>query len=374
LHSKRKRPTVKQITADNKAAARKDRKGTVKLPVDVTKKRRPRNAFILYRTVLQAKAEFKGKTQTELSRLIASCWQNEPPEIRARFERAAELEKTFGYGATDVFNIKVGPADKEWDSEEVDHDSRTQNVSEMDDVNSPFGNPDPEYGQPAVNYPMYIPPFSPPEDQNQQDFYQVQASFQMLGSPYTDSPVYAGTPCGHINVSPQQSMFPFNAFPIESSADQNTPMSPQDFGRSPAYFPTSMEHSNSTMTAGDSFALQTSPPEVSDIPADYSGFENYPMEYNNTTTNDRTVNEGYSNQSNQNTYQYENGNNEMFAHGYHGSHHSLGNTNTTETGMYMPSQYPVDNQTNTLEGYIDLNGQIYGEHTDCFDGHTAHYQ
>jgi len=93
LHSKRKRPTDKQITADNKSSARKDRKAAVKLP-DLTKKRRPRNAFILYRTVLQAKAEFKGKTQTELSRLIAACWQNEPPETRARFERAAELEKS----------------------------------------------------------------------------------------------------------------------------------------------------------------------------------------------------------------------------------------------------------------------------------------
>lgn len=92
MHSKRKRPTDKQITADNKSAARKDRKASVKLP-DLNKKRRPRNAFILYRTVLQAKAEFKGKTQTELSRLIAACWQNEPPETRARFERAAELEK-----------------------------------------------------------------------------------------------------------------------------------------------------------------------------------------------------------------------------------------------------------------------------------------
>jgi hypothetical protein len=92
LHSKKKRPTQKQINADTKAAARKDRKGAVKLP-DANKKRRPRNAFILYRTVLQAKAEFKGKTQTELSRLIAACWQNEPPETRAHFERAAELEK-----------------------------------------------------------------------------------------------------------------------------------------------------------------------------------------------------------------------------------------------------------------------------------------
>jgi hypothetical protein len=92
LHSKKKRPTLKQITADNKSAARKDRKGAVKLP-EAPKKRRPRNAFILYRTVLQGKAEFKGKTQTELSRLIAACWQQEPPETRAHFERAAELEK-----------------------------------------------------------------------------------------------------------------------------------------------------------------------------------------------------------------------------------------------------------------------------------------
>lgn len=102
MHSKRKRPTDKQITADNKSAARKDRKATVKLP-DLNKKRRPRNAFILYRTVLQAKAEFKGKTQTELSRLIAACWQNEPPETRARFERAAELEK----GAPIILPLKV---------------------------------------------------------------------------------------------------------------------------------------------------------------------------------------------------------------------------------------------------------------------------
>jgi hypothetical protein len=91
LHSKRKRPTLKQITAENKSAARRDRKNLLK--PDPNKKRRPRNAFILYRTVLQAKAEFKGKTQTELSRLIAACWQNEPQETRAQFERAAELEK-----------------------------------------------------------------------------------------------------------------------------------------------------------------------------------------------------------------------------------------------------------------------------------------
>jgi len=98
LHSKKKKPPPKPTPTDKQPAARKDRKGAIKLPevanaANGNKKRRPRNAFILYRTVLQAKAEFKGKTQTELSRLIAACWQHEPPETRARFERAAELEK-----------------------------------------------------------------------------------------------------------------------------------------------------------------------------------------------------------------------------------------------------------------------------------------
>jgi hypothetical protein len=93
MHNKKKRTAAKQAPPDTKQnASKKDRKGALKLP-DNNKKRRPRNAFILYRTVLQAKAEFKGKTQTELSRLIAVCWQNEPHETRARFERAAELEK-----------------------------------------------------------------------------------------------------------------------------------------------------------------------------------------------------------------------------------------------------------------------------------------
>jgi HMG (high mobility group) box len=99
LHSKKKKPPPKPTPTDKPPAARKDRKGAIKLPDAASaangnnKKRRPRNAFILYRTVLQAKAEFKGKTQTELSRLIAACWQNEPPATRAYFERAAELEK-----------------------------------------------------------------------------------------------------------------------------------------------------------------------------------------------------------------------------------------------------------------------------------------
>jgi HMG (high mobility group) box len=57
------------------------------------KKSRARNAFILYRKVMQAKAEHKGKTQVELSRFIGNCWRNERPEMKTLFERAAELEQ-----------------------------------------------------------------------------------------------------------------------------------------------------------------------------------------------------------------------------------------------------------------------------------------
>lgn len=125
LHSKKKRPTQKQINADTKAAARKTQKGgAVKLP-EPNKKRRPRNAFILYRTVLQAKAEFKGKTQTELSRLIAACWQNEPPETRAHFERAAELEKGMSI-STPLSKIytKTGVSLRLWSDRRLQHSSR----------------------------------------------------------------------------------------------------------------------------------------------------------------------------------------------------------------------------------------------------------
>jgi len=59
----------------------------------ITKKPPPRNAFILYRTVLQAQSRFKGKTQTELSRIIFVYWENESQETKAQFERLAELEQ-----------------------------------------------------------------------------------------------------------------------------------------------------------------------------------------------------------------------------------------------------------------------------------------
>jgi hypothetical protein len=215
---------------------------------------------------------------------------------------------------------------------------------------------EPEYGH-TINYPMYVPPFSPPFDQNQQDPYQVQASFQMLGSPYTDTPVYAGTPCGQINLSPQQSMFPFNTFPLDSTPDQNAPMSPQDYDRSSAYFPTSMEQSSTHMTPAESFALHTSPAEVSDIPADYSAFDNFQMDYNHNAPPpaSHALNPTYSNNvSHQETYQtYDSGNHEMYSQSYHPtSHHSVEEgSNSDASGMYIQPQYPaVGNNQNTLEG------------------------
>jgi hypothetical protein len=230
-----------------------------------------------------------------------------------------------------------------------------------------------EYAQ-TMNYPMYVPPFSPSIDQNQQDPYQVQASFQMLGSPYTDSPVYAGTPCGQINLSPQQSMFPFNAYQLDSTPDQSTPMSPAEFDQTSAsYFPTSFEQSSTHMTPAESFALHSSPVEVADIPADYSlvprldlslvppsqnaAFDNYRMDYNHNAPppSTQTMNSGYPNNiSHQETYQtYNTGNNEMYSQAYHPtSHHSVEDNSTSETsGMYMQPQYPaVADTQNSLEG------------------------
>jgi len=60
----------------------------------VTKKRRPRTAFILYRSVLQRHPEYNGMPQTELSLLISALWKNKHQETRAQFERLAELEKS----------------------------------------------------------------------------------------------------------------------------------------------------------------------------------------------------------------------------------------------------------------------------------------
>lgn len=203
----------------------------------------------------------------------------------------------------------------------------------------------------TINYPMYVPPYSPSFDHPQPDPYQVQASFQMLGSPYTDSPVYAGTPCGQINLSPQQTMFPFNTFPMEATPDQSAPMKPQDYSRSPTtFYATSMEHSTSQITASESFALHTSPPEVSEIPTDYSAFDDYHIDYNQNTTqvDTNSVNTGYSNTgTNQTSFQtYDNGNNEIYSQNYHASHH---NTSTSNNGMYMQPQYPANNQP-PLEG------------------------
>jgi hypothetical protein len=249
----------------------------------------------------------------------------------------------FGYGATDIFNIKIGP-EKEWDTESQDQESCTENPA-SEEANSPFVNEDPEYGQP-INYPMYLTPYSPSFEA--QDPYQAQTSFQMLGSPYTDSPVYAGTPCGQINLSPQQAMFPFNTYPLDSTPDQSAAMSPQDYTASPStFYAGNMEQSASTLSAANSFALQTSPPEVSDIPANYSGFEAYHMDYQ--SIQNESHNSGYSNAIAQESFQSYDSASNMYSHPYHTPHHSV--DHQAGDGMFMHSQYPVNDQS-TLEGSV----------------------
>ena len=157
-------------------------------------------------------------------------------------------------------------------------------------------------------------------------------------------------------------MFPFNPFPLDSTPDQSAPMSPQDYDRSPAaYFPTSMEQTPTHMTPAESFALHTSPADVSDIPADYSAFDNYQMDYNHNAPppTSHAANPGYSNHvSHQETYQnYDAGNHEMYPQSYHPTHHHSmeDGSNSDNSGMYVQSQFPetVNNQ-NTLEGCLIL--------------------
>lgn len=376
MHSKRKRPVVKPPPAETKPAARKDRKGQVKAAPDNTKKRRPRNAFILYRTVLQAKAEFKGKTQTELSRLIAACWQNEPPETRAYFERAAELEKAFGYGATDIFNIKVGPADKaDWDVEpEVE---KHQITSEPDDENPPLAPGEPSDFSPPV-YPMYYAPF----DQPQPDPYQVQASYQMATT-YPDTPVFAGTPCGQINLSPhpQQQVFPFNNYSLDSTQDQSGPMTPRDYGKSPStFYASAMEHSASNLTSGESYTLHTTAPEISDI-AGYSPFD-YEVHYGQTTgqADVEQVSSGYptSMPSQDSFHAYNTAISDMYNQQSYPdpNHHqsltsSIASPSTSEPRMYMQPQYPTNDQSG-IEGYLGgLGGQIFNENEESYHSHNV---
>jgi hypothetical protein len=235
---------------------------------------------------------------------------------------------------------------------------------------------------PSINYPMYIPPFSPPFETTQQDPYQVQASFQMLGSPYTDSPVYTGTPCGQINLSPQQTMFPFSHYPLESAGDHNGPMSPQEYGRSQgSYFPSSIDTSAANMTASESFALHTTPADVSDIPTDYAGFDGYQMNFTTPSRQDesQSVTTPFSaNLSNHGAFHsFES--NDTFTQSYQTSDHQASeNLSSPETAMYLqgPHQYALSNQNN-LEGksqiksvsnpeYMGLGGSMFTDNPDNF--------
>ena len=151
-HMQTKRSTFKQKLKNAKNVLHEV--DTVNAPI---KKLRPRNAFILYRAVLQASKEFEGMTQTKLSRLIASRWNNEEPEIRAHFNRFAELEKgtlifwlqfidnaAFGYGATDIFNIDMGSQESDLDPEQGPPSNMISQVNEQNGFNSnqhwPLGN------------------------------------------------------------------------------------------------------------------------------------------------------------------------------------------------------------------------------------------
>lgn len=269
--------------------------------------------------------------------------------------------------------------------------------SEIDDVSTPFGSNDQGDYSHSVNYPMYMPPYSPPFEQPQQDPYQIHASFHMLGSPYTHTPVYAGTPCGQINLSPHQAVFPFNTFPMNPTHDSSTAMSPQDYGRSPStFYATPMEQSVSNIPHSDSYALPTTPPEMSDIPVDYSPFESYNVDYNQNAGQHEPHqgDTGFSGEvSSQDPYQqYDSSNHhEIFDQQYsNASHHALENAPTSSNGMFMQPQYPVNNQPalegkttlcvttkadSLFEGYLDLGSQMFDEHSDCFNGHNVtHYQ
>jgi len=225
-----------------------------------------------------------------------------------------------------------------------------------------------------------MPPYSPTFDHPQPDPYQIQANFQMLGSPYTSPPVYAGAPCGQINLSPEQAMFPFNTFPLDSTSDQSAPLSPQEYRSPTAYYQSSMDPTAGNMTPTESFALQMSPPQVSDIPADYSGFEGYQMGFNQNALSheSNSSNASYATaEQNQVPYQtYDSGNNVMYSQQYHStSHHHVSEPpSTSENGMYVESHYPVNNQ-GTLDGYLDLGNHVFNENPDCFPDHTgAPYQ
>lgn len=226
-------------------------------------------------------------------------------------------------------------------------------------MNSNFDpNPESDFQQ-HVNYPLYLPQYPNHFEQPHPDPYQVQADFQNLGSPYTDTPVYAGTPCGQINISPHQTMFPFPSIPLHLTHDQSAPMTPGDYARSPpTFYAATMEHSMSGLNHGESFTLQTSAPEISDIPIDYN-FDEFHVTYpQNDQHESHSTNAGYSNSvSNQESYDtYNSGNNELFSQSYHNEtrHQSVENTSTSNNGLYANSHYQTSNQ-NPLEGNIPFS-------------------
>jgi hypothetical protein len=279
--------------------------------------------------------------------------------VRHTFYFKIHSETTaFGYGATDVFNIKVGPAEQDWDTE-----AAVENPPEPEpEDNPPFSSSEQTDYAPPVNYPMYMPPYSPFDQP--QDPYQVQSSYQM-GPTYTDAqPVFAGTPCGQINLSPQQAVFPFNNYTLDSTQDQS-PMTPRDYAKSPpTFYAGAMEHSASTLTSGESYTAHTSAPEISDI-ASYPTFDDYHVHYdqNADQPDPEPVTASYSSSmSPQDSFQpYNAGLTEIYNqqsfpdHSHHQSiTNSINNSSTSDSRMYMSSQYSTNDQS-AIEGYTSLS-------------------
>jgi hypothetical protein len=115
-----------------------------------------------------------------------------------------------------------------------------------------------------------------------------------------------------------------------------------------------MDPTAGNMTPGESFALQMSPPQVSDIPADYSAFEGYQMDFTQTPHQHESnvTNTSYANtEQNQGSYQtYESGTNVLYSEQYPTSHHhSIENPSSSDGAMYTDSHYQENNQ-DALDG------------------------
>jgi len=132
------------------------------------------------------------------------------------------------------------------------------------------------------------------------------------------------------------------------------------------------------MTAGESFALHTSPPEASSIPADYGAFENFHIEYQNSGQPEvHSVNLDFPGEvANQNHYsQYQPTNNEMYSSRFQPtSHHALEDNSTNHAvfqqypNTHLNGEHPINKEQLLISGYIDLNDPMFNDNQDVFQG------